>query len=302
MIKNAIIYRISSSWAADFPALVPGLDQQQFVRCGPNQERSMGWAPPRGEEYGSLVESVGGQWIMRWYSELKMLPGSVLGEKLREKCAVIEANEGRKPGKKEKQELKDNIRLELLPSAFTKQGGLWVWIDPQARLLILDTSSQARADEVVTALVEASPGFTVSLLDTQTSPQAAMASWLHTHDAPEGFSIDRECELKSADESKAVVRYGRHPLDIEEIRKHIDQGKMPTRLALTWDDRVSFVLDEQFRLRKIALLDVVMESQSQDDAGFDADVAITTGELQHLISDLVAALGGEGRTEISPLP
>ncbi len=302
MIKNAIIYRISADWTADYLALGAGADKQQFVRCGPTQERSTGWAPPRGEEYGSLIESVGGQWIMRWYSELKMLPASVLSEKLREKCAVIEANEGRKPGKKERQELKDNIRLELLPSAFTKQGALWVWIDPQARLLVLDTSSQARADEVVTALVEACPGFAVSLLDTQMSPQAAMATWLHSHDAPEGFSIDRECELKSADESKAVVRYGRHPLDIDEIRKHIDQGKMPTRLALTWDDRVSFVLDEQFRLRKIALLDVVMESQSHDDAGFDADLAIATGELQQLITDLVAALGGEGRTEIGPLP
>ena len=90
MIKNAIIYRISSDWAAGYSALEAGADKQQFERCGPTQERSMGWAPPRGEEHGSLVESVGGQWIMRWYSELKMLPASVLGEKLREKCAVIE--------------------------------------------------------------------------------------------------------------------------------------------------------------------------------------------------------------------
>ncbi|WP_047471126.1 recombination-associated protein RdgC, partial [Delftia sp. ZNC0008] len=164
------------------------------------------------------------------------------------------------------------------------------------RTLVLDTGSQARADEVVSSLVEGLPGFALSLLDTQTSPQAAMAHWLVSQEAPTGFSVDRECELKSADESKSVVRYGRHPLDIAEVKQHIEHGKLPTRLALTWDDRVSFVLTEGLQIRKIALLDAVMEGQSQDDGGFDADVAIATGELSRLIPDLIEALGGEGRT------
>ena len=180
--------------------------------------------------------------------------------------------------------------------AFTKQGAMWVWIDAQARTLVLDTSAQGRADEIVTLLVEGLPGFAVALLDTQTSPQAAMAHWLMTQEPPAGFSIDRECELKAADESKAVVRYARHPLDIDEVRQHIEHGKLPTKLAMTWDDRVSFVLSEGLQIKKIALLDAVMDGNSQDDGGFDTDVAIATGELSRLIPDLIEALGGEGRT------
>ncbi len=302
MFKNMIVYRISEAWQADWAQLDEALAKQPFEECGATQEKSVGWVPPRGEDNGAMVESVGGQWILRLMSESKMLPASVLNRKLGDKLAQIEAKEGRKPGKKEKQELKDECKLDLLPMAFTKQGGLWVWIDPQARLLVLDTGSQGRADEVVTMLVEASPGFAVALIDTQTSPQAAMAGWLHSHEAPAGFSIDRECELKSADESKAVVRYARHPLDIDEIREHIDQGKLPTKLAMTWDDRVSFVLTEGLQLKKVALLDVVMEGQNQDDAGFDADVAIATGEFSQLIPELIEALGGEGRTELGQLP
>ena len=110
--------------------------------------------------------------------------------------------------------------------------------------------------------------------------------------------MDRECELKSADEAKAVVRYARHPLDIDEVRAHIEAGKLPTKLALTWDDRVSFVLTEGLQLKKVAFLDTVFEGQTQDDGGFDADVAIATGELSQLIPDLIAALGGEGRTSL----
>ncbi|MDR0226117.1 MAG: recombination-associated protein RdgC, partial [Burkholderiaceae bacterium] len=190
----------------------------------------------------------------------------------------------------------DEAKLDLLPMAFTKQGAMWVWLDPQARTLVLDTGSQARADEVVSSLVEGLTGFALALVDTQTSAQAAMAHWLTTQESPAGFSIDRECELKAADESKAVVHYGRHPLDIEEVKQHIQHGKLPTRVAMTWDDRVSFVLTEGLQLRKVAMLDAVMEGQSQDDGGFDADVAITTGELSKLIPDLIEALGGEGRT------
>ena len=296
MLKNLIIYRISDSWSPDLQALEEALAKSPFAECGATQERSAGWVPPRGEPHGPLAESVANQWVMRFMTEAKMLPASVLNRRVNEKAAHIEATEGRKPGRKEKKELKDEAKLDLLPMAFTKQGAMWVWIDPWKRILALDTGSQARADEVVSLLVESLPGFALALLDTQTSPQAAMAHWLTTQESPAGFSIDRECELKAADESRAVVRYGRHPLDIAEVQQHIEHGKLPTRVAMTWDNRVSFVLTEGLQLRKVAMLDAVMEGQSQDDGGFDADVAIATGELSKLIPDLIEALGGEGRT------
>jgi recombination associated protein RdgC len=179
---------------------------------------------------------------------------------------------------------------------------MWVWIDPQARTLVLDNSAQGRADEVVTLLAEGLPGFALALLDTQTSPQAGMAHWLMTQEPPAGFTADRETELKAADESKAVVRYARHPLDIDEVREHIEHGKLPTKLAMTWDDRVSFVLTEGLQLKNITLLDAVMDGNSQDDSGFDTNVAIATGELSRLIPDLIEALGGEGRTALGDPP
>ncbi|GAD21242.1 recombination-associated protein RdgC [Acidovorax sp. MR-S7] len=299
MFKNMIVYRIAPGWQAELAALEEALAKAPFQECGATQEKSSGWVPPRGEAHGLLAESVGGQWVLRFMTEAKMLPGTVLARKVKEKAAQIEQQTGRKPGKKETKELKDEAKLDLLPMAFTKQGSTWVWIDREARMLVLDTGAQGRADEIVTVLVEALPGLSVALLDTQTSAQAAMAHWLKEQEPPAGFSIDRECELKAADESKAVVRYARHPLDIEEVQAHIQAGKLPTKLAMTWDDRVSFVLTEGLQLKKVAFLDTVFEGQGQDDGGFDADVAIATGELSKLIPDLIEALGGEGRTELS---
>ena len=95
------------------------------------------------------------------------------------------------------------------------------------------------------------------------------------------------------------MRYARHTLEIDEVAEHIRQGKFPTQLAMTWNSRVSFVLTETLTLKKIKLLDVALEGArpSRDDSGFDADVAITTGELSRLIPDLLDALGGEQRRD-----
>ena len=195
-------------------------------------------------------------------------------------------------------ELRDEARLTLLPMAFTKQGSVGVWIDPKDGLLVLDAGSQSKADEVMTALIKAIPGFAVQLVNTQISPAAAMAVWLSTRESPSDFSVDRECELKASDESKAVVRYTRHPLDTEEVSQHIALGKMPTRLAMTWNDRVSFVLTEALQLKKVTFLDTVFEDSpkaagDRKEDNFDADVVISTGELSQLIPDLMEALGGE---------
>ena len=293
MFSNLIIYRIASPWPATLDQVEQALAKVPFMECGATQEKSLGWVTPRGEAHGALVESIGGQWIMRFMVESKVVPGSALDRKVKEKAARIEQETGRKPGKKESRELKDEAKLDLLPFVLTKQAAMWVWIDLAARILVLDTSSQGRADEVVTLLVEALPGLSVSLINTQTSPQAAMSHWLKEQEPPVGFSVDRECELKSASEEKAVVRYARHPLDIEEVQAHIDAGKLPTKLALTWDDRVSFVLTENLQIRKVQFLDSVFEGSKSEDGGFDTDVAIATGELRKLIPDVIEALGGE---------
>ncbi len=292
-----MVYRIGPDWSATVEQMEEALAKMPFEPCGPTQEKSMGWVPPRGTQHGALVELVGGHRILRFVLESKGVPGSVIKRHLEERVAQIEAKEGRKPGRKESRELRDEIVHDLLPMAFAKTATIMVWLDLQAGRLVLDTSSQAKADEVITALVKALDGLQLSPFNTQMSPQAAMTAWLtgSADDWPAHFAPGREVELKSADEMKSVVKFTRHHLDDEQMRLHISQGKLPTKLALDWDGRVSFVLSESTVLSKVAFLDGVFEDngQAEEGGGFDADVAIATGELGALITDLTAALGGE---------
>jgi recombination associated protein RdgC len=237
---------------------------------------------------------------MRFMTEAKVLPASVLNRKVNEKAEHIEKTEGRKPGKKEKRELKDEAKLDLLPMAFTKQHvGLDRPAGPHPGARYQRPGPRRRGgDAAGRRPARLCPG-PAGHPDQPTGRHGALAD-----DAGAARRLHRRPRdgAESRDESKAVVRYARHPLDIDEVRKHIEHGKLPTKLAMTWDDRVSFVLTEGLQIKNITLLDAVMDGNSKDDSGFDTDVAIATGELSRLIPDLIEALGGEGRTRLGDLP
>lgn len=293
MFKSIRTYKLPANWTVDLAQMEACLSSGLFKPCGPTEQQSSGWLPPRGEANGALVESIAGQRIAKFSIESKAVPGSAVKRKVDERIALIEQQEGRKPGRKETRELKELALQELLPAAFPKTAEVLAWFDLQAGRLVLDCSTQASADLVVTALIQALPGLVLSLLNTQIAPQAAMTNWL-TGDAdswPEGFAPGREVELKAADELKSRVKFDHHHLDDKQMRLHIGQGKLPVQLALDWNGRVSFVLTDGGLLKKIAFLDGVFTTDHE--GGFDADIAIATGELSLLIDGLIDALGGE---------
>jgi recombination associated protein RdgC len=296
LFKNLTLYRIAPDWSASFDDVHAALAERRFAPCAATQEKSSGWVEPRGEAHGPLAESVAQQIILKFQAESKAVPGAVVRKHAQAAADEIEAQSGRKPGKKEMRQLREDAKLALLPMAFARQSSTWVWIDAERRLLITDAGSQARTDDLITALVEALPGLNPMLVQTTLTPAHAMAQWLlasNPDEWPSGLSVERECELQSSDEEKSVVRYTRHHLINDEVRQHLQRGLHPKRLAMSWEGRVAFVLTESMQLKKIGFLDGVIAESGQDDSGFDADVAISTGELRQLIPDLIEALGGE---------
>ncbi len=291
-----MVYRIGAEWQPTVEQIEEALSKGVFIECGATQAQSLGWAPPRGLEHAPLIEDIAGQWLLKLMLEQRVLPGSVVKKRVDEIAAQVEQATGRKPGKKALKDLKEQATHELLPMAFTKTSAIRVWIAPAQRLMMIDAGSPGRAEEVVTLLVKALDGLSLHLVQTAESPAACMAAWLMDGVPPEGFTIDRECELKSADEMKSVVRYARHALDIEEVREHLRSGKVPTRLAMSWKDRVSFMLTDTLQIKKIAFLDLAIEGKatvSEKGEEFDADAALATGELAKFIPELIDGLGGE---------
>ena len=292
--KNLQIYRLSAPWTMTPEQLEAALAPQAFAPCTSLDLQSQGWVSPR--DNGMLVHTINRQMLLLLGTEKKLLPATVINQVAKAKAAEIEEQQGFAPGRKQMREIKEQVADELLPRAFSIQRNTWTWIDPVNGWLVVDAASPAKADEVFKLLLKSIAKLPFESLRVQRSPQSAMTDWLAADEAPGGFTVDQDTELRAAGESKATVRYVRHTLEVEDVRRHIAAGKQCTRLAMTWADRVSFVLTESLAIKRIAPLDVLKENDAttkNDDERFDSDLMLMTGELSKLIAALVEALGGE---------
>lgn len=293
--KNLQIYRLSTPWAMSREQLEIALTPQAFNEASSLTLQNQGWSSPR--ENGMLVHSVNHQFFISLAVEKKLLPASVVNQVSKARAAEIEEQQGFAPGRKQMKELKEQVTDELLPRAFSIRRNTMVWIDPVNGWLVVDAGTSSKADEVIKLLIESVQRLPLRALHVKQSPLAAMTEWLVADAAPHGFTVDQDTELRATGESKATVRYVRHTLDPEDVRRHIASGKQCTRLALTWSDRISFVLTESLMIKRVAPLDIIEEGETgitqNDDERFDGDMMLMTGELGRLLSALVDALGGE---------
>lgn len=300
--RNLQVYRLADDWQPDVADLQHRLERNAFRSCGASEMQSLGWVPPRGNQ-GELLLTAQKHLLICLGIEQKLLPASVIRQHVQERLAVIEERQGGKAGRRQKFETREAVMAELLPRAFVRRRLTYAWIDPDPKRggwLVIDAASPAKADEMVEHLRLTLGHLPFRLLRTQISPGTAMTDWLAAGEATGGFTIDRDCELRAPGEERATVRYARHALEGDEIRRHIAAGKLATRLALTWNDRISFLLTDQLQIKRLAFLDILKEEVERAAEGadevFEADFIIMAGEFSRLLPQIVEALGGEEAT------
>lgn len=292
--KNLQIFRLPTHWKVDVEHLNTQLATQSFSKVSASEMQSEGWASPRGDD--RLVHSVNQQLLLLLQTEKKLLPSSVINQATKARAKELEEQQGFAPGRKAMKDLKERVTEELLPRAFAITRQTWVWIDPVHGWLVVDSSSPSKADEVIKLLLKCDK-IPLESLRTKVSPQTAMTDWLAGNEAPKGFTIDQDTELRAHTEDKATVRYVRHSIDPEDVQRHIASGKQCTKLALTWDDKISFVLADNLAIKRIKALDILSEDKetrsADENERFDADFVLMTSELATMLDDIVFALGGE---------
>jgi recombination associated protein RdgC len=293
--KNIFIYRLPADCAITAETLQEKLSQKPLLACSGLDKQKLGWTPCRSDE--RLVHAANNQILFALGAEQKLLPATIINRFTKERVADIEAQQGYKVGRKELKDIKEAVTEELLPRAFAMRRTTYAWLDTVNGYLIIDAASIARAEELLELLNKTLDDLPVKPLHTELSPVAAMTDWLAGENAPAGFTIDRELELRATGESKATVRYANHALEGEEILAHIAAGKRATRLGLTWNDRISFVLTEQLQIKRLEFLEIIKEESTTladtADEMFELDFTLMTGELAKMLADLIEALGGE---------
>jgi recombination associated protein RdgC len=293
--KNIFIYRLPSEFKITATTLQEKLSLKPLMPCSGLDKQSLGWVSCRGDD--RLVHVAGKHILFALGVEQKLLPATIINRFAKERVADIEAQQGYKVGRKVLKDIKQAVTDELLPRAFALQRTTYAWLDLGNGRLIIEAASSSKAEELLEHIGKTIDNFPVQLLQTKLSPVAAMTDWLAAENAPAGFTIDRELELRASDENKATVRYANHVLEGKEILAHISAGKRVTRLAMTWNDRISFVLNEHLQIKRIDFLEIIKEESSKvadnEDEMFELDFVLMTGELAKMLTAQTEALGGE---------
>ena len=162
---------------------------------------------------------------------------------------MMEAERGAPVPRRERDRVIDQVRFELLPRAFSRSQRTFAWIDTTNGYLLVDVSSDARADEFTANLQTALGALPVTFPVTQTRPAAAMTDWVANASMPDDIELERECEMMLPGEGGAVVRCRNQELASREVFTHLEAGKEVVKIAVSYAERLRFVLDAHHQCR-----------------------------------------------------
>ena len=304
--KHLHLYRLHDGATIPASDLEAALAEQVARSPGSQEARRVGWCPPAGRAGTALLHEMQGQRLMTLLRYERLLPASVVREELEERSADIEAQEGRKLRRQEKQELKEQIYEELLPRAFVRTQKVDLWWDTRRHLIAVNTSSRKRAEEALDLLRETLGSLKVTPLATQTLPMRAMTQWLADENSrPASLQLGDQVELKAKGDD-GVLRARQVDLDSDEIQQLLASGRQASRLAVESEGRLAYVLHDDLTLKSLrfsdALIDAANEVEDDGDAlvRLEADFMLMSEALAEEIERLIEWLGGEANPAAGP--
>ncbi|WP_084977931.1 recombination-associated protein RdgC [Plesiomonas shigelloides] len=302
--KNLIIYRLTRTIEFHEEILEKQLADFAFTPCGSQDSSKFGWVPVISGTQAMLHKS-GHHIMLCAYRETKILPAAVIKQAVDAKVAKLEAEQQRMLRKAEKDTIRDEVLYTLLPRAFSKYAKTMIWIDTETQRVVVNAGSAKQSEDVLALLRKTIGSLPVVPLSVQKPIELTLTEWVRSGELPAGFSLLEDAELKSVLEDGGVIRCKQQELDSDEIASHINAQKLVTKLALDWQDRISFMLCDDASIKRIKFADELREQNDDIDREdpekrFDADFALMTGELNALFSQMFDALGGEGIESKNP--
>lgn len=288
--KALRIYQASSQQPWNSDSLEKALATKPFRSCSSTEESSAGWVSP--SNGALLVHSQGDHWLLKLKIEEKILPASVVREQLVEEVEAIEAAENRRVGRKERQNMTDELRLSLLPKAFTRSRYLWVWLDGQNNRIMLDTTTDKQAELALNLLREGLGSLPVIPLNTQLASVEVMTQWV-TKQPPKDIELLDSCELRDAKDDKSIMRCRGQDLASDEIQQLLAAGKRVTQLSMNWQEQLSFTLTDTLMLKSLNFADQLLEEAADVNpdhdplVALDAEFILMSNTLVTLIDQLV---------------
>lgn len=292
--KNLRVYQFTQPFS--LPAdLDSQLAQYPFTPCGRHQLASFGFVSPFGERSEVLHHKVGDNILLCARKEEKVLPASAINAQLDDKAQAYADEHARPMPKKERAALKEDIVHEMLPQAFSRFSVIWAYIDLKGQRVLVDSSASNKAEDFTSLLRGALGSLPVKPWGAEQPGEVYFTQWLQQQASPTPFELGTDAELKGLGDEPATVRLKQQPLASDEIETHLTHGKVAVKLGLHWESHISFILEDDYAIKRLQFSDVVKE-QNDDMAGadkadqLDADFSLMALELNALLDALDGAL------------
>jgi recombination associated protein RdgC len=295
--KNLRIYLLQKPFNLSQEAMEEQLQSRRFQACGSHDLGSVGWDSPLGRQAESLVHEIGGCQMICARQEEKLLPSAVINEIVDEKASEIELEEGRKPGRKERTEMRELVFQQLLPQAFSRYTRQYAMIDKQKGWILVDASSANKAEALITLLRETLGSLPAKPLESVTAPTFVMTEWLKQPGQHQGFTLLDSCELKDRSDESSVLRCKGQDLTADEILAHLEAGKDVVKLAVEWDEHLSCMVESDLSIKRLKFLDLIQEQaadyQIENDAeAFDSHFTLMSLEFRQFLPRFFELFGG----------
>lgn len=297
--KNLLTYRLTQEVPFEPEALEAALASKPARACASQELSTYGFIAPFGKGEDAPLVHVSGEYLLiAARKEERILPSSVVNDAVKEKVEEIETEQMRKVYKKERDQIKDEIIQAFLPRAFIRRSMIFAAIAPRQGMILVNSASAKRAEDLLSTLREVMGSLPVRPATVKIAPVATMTDWVKSQQAAEGFYVLDECELRDTAEDGGIVRCKRQDLTGEEIQLHLSTGKVVTQLALAWQDKLSFVLDDKMVIKRLKFEELLQEQAEQDGGDeaaqqFDASFLLMMMTLNEFLPVLFEALGGE---------
>ncbi|NIB43787.1 recombination-associated protein RdgC [Pseudomaricurvus alkylphenolicus] len=292
--KDALIYRFTE----EIPTITEkALQDNEFTPCGRQDRSKYGWVSPADDLFDELIVEEGSLTIICARREEKILPVTVINEKVREKVRYIEKSEDRRVHRKERETLKEEIIFDLLPQAFTKSTLTHAYIDHKQQILVINTGTYSKAEELMKLLRDSVGSLPVVPVQVSESPAITMTNWLRGEPLPEGFELLKACNLAEMREGGSKARLKDQELLADEIEPHLNAGKQVEMLELEYDERVKLKLHDDLAMKQLKFSeDLISESADRCDgdkiAQFRTNFVLMSAAMRDLYSDVLGAFGG----------
>lgn len=288
--KTATLFQLKQT--VDFDNLESALSEFPLKEVGSQDEFTFGSLPLiRNSETWSLRS--GDCLLMRFGKEEKNLPSAVVREALEVKVAEIELIEGRKVGRKEKADMKNELIFTMRPTAYAKRSDVWMHIDSKAGFIAIYSTSANMIEQAFKHLQTMLGSFPMVPLQAQVNPSLLMTEWLQRNSLPASLETGATCDIQDRSEDKASIAFKNlEPLS-EDVTRHLEQGMSVKSLALRWTDKLSFVLHDDLTIRNIKWDDAIKEAAFRDSDGgalsdLDANFALASLTTREFFYSLCA--------------